>query len=289
MHIKSVLDVPLFSKDLWKKIIDPDKEILWASNRYYFSYPSIKTCVFGAQKNRLIYICFGWEIKKIVFLYALLSGSLENPCLIPSIWVSILHDPWVCPIITVSVRYHLVKMFITLEPHGIFLSHFAYICISTFPNHWHAKRPFLIDMGLLSNCPAYCGQLVNILTTLEPYGIFGSNFAYLFILIFSSHPGMQTGGGWFAEHHFDRSRSFSENAHNSWTAWYICPPPFRRSLFEFEEKRWDIVFGIPSVHPSVPHQEVGILCMELLLKFYADCFETLQTFWSLSEDVHVLT
>ena len=40
---------------------------------------------FGAQKNRLIEtvllithnICFGWEIKKIIFLYTLLSGGLE--------------------------------------------------------------------------------------------------------------------------------------------------------------------------------------------------------------------
>ena len=31
---------------------------------------------------------------------------------------------------------------------------------------------FLMDMGLLSNCPAYCGQLVKILITLKPYGIF---------------------------------------------------------------------------------------------------------------------
>ena len=34
------------------------------------------------------------------------------------------------------------KMFITLEPHGVSLSHFAYICMSTFPNHWHAKPLF---------------------------------------------------------------------------------------------------------------------------------------------------
>ena len=34
---------------------------------------------------------------------------------------------------------------------------------------------------------------MKILRTLEPYGIFESNFAYLFILIFSSHPGMQNG------------------------------------------------------------------------------------------------
>ena len=36
-----------------------------------------------------------------------------------------------------SVRYQLVKIFVTLEPHGIYLSHlFTYAC------HWHAKPPF---------------------------------------------------------------------------------------------------------------------------------------------------
>ena len=48
---------------------------------------------------------------------------------------------------------------------------------------------FLIDMGLLSNCPARCGPLVKILITLELYRIFESHFAYLFILILSIHPG----------------------------------------------------------------------------------------------------
>ena len=55
-------------------------------------------------------------------------------------------------------------------------------------------HPFLIDMGLLSDCPACYDQLVKILITLETYMIFGSNFAYLFILILSIHPGMQNGG-----------------------------------------------------------------------------------------------
>ena len=49
-----------------------------------FSYPSILTCVLGAQKNRLIEtvllsthnICFELERKKVVFQYALLSGAL---------------------------------------------------------------------------------------------------------------------------------------------------------------------------------------------------------------------
>ena len=79
-------------------------------------------------------------------------------------------------------------MFITFKPCGIFdqILH-TYVCHSTFFNHWHAKLPFLIDEGLLSISPACCGQLVKILITHEPYGIFGSNFANLFILILASH------------------------------------------------------------------------------------------------------
>ena len=51
----------------------------------------------------------------------------------------------------------------------------------------------------------------------------------------------------------------------------------------FEEKRRDIVFGIPSFRPSVlpsfrPPNIVGTLCAQLLLQFYADSFETLQMF-----------
>ena len=55
-------------------------------------------------------------------------------------------------------------------------------------------HPFLIDIGLLSNCPAFCGQLMKILITLEPFRIFGSKFAYPFILILFMYPGMQNGG-----------------------------------------------------------------------------------------------
>ena len=46
-----------------------------------------------------------------------------------------LHDPWVCTIITTSLASEN-------EPHGIFSSSFAYICMSTFLNHWHAKTLF---------------------------------------------------------------------------------------------------------------------------------------------------
>ena len=109
-------------------------------------------------------------------LFALLATFSNIHVLIPNknLFVSMSVHPSIC--------YQLVKMVITLESHGIFLSHFAYICMSTFPYQWHAK-PLFDDMGLLSNCSAFCGELVKILITLEPYGIFRSNFAYLFILM----------------------------------------------------------------------------------------------------------
>ena len=39
-------------------------------------------------------------------------------------------------------------------------------------NHGHALQPFLMDMTLLSIRPAGRGQIVGILITLEPHGIF---------------------------------------------------------------------------------------------------------------------
>ena len=57
----------------------------------------------------------------------------------------------------------------------------------------------------------------------------------------------------------------------------------------FEEKRRDIVFGLPSILPSFrPPKVLCTLCAQLLLQFYADLFETLQMFLSWSEDMHVL-
>ena len=47
--------------------------------------------------------------------------------------------------------------------------------------------------GLPSIILASRGILVKMLITLEPYRIYEPKFAYLFISIFSSHPGMQNG------------------------------------------------------------------------------------------------
>ena len=62
--------------------------------------------------------------------------------------------------------------------------------------------------------------LVKMLIPFTPRGAYGSNFVYLFILTLSIHWYVKRGRG-FTEHHFGRSSSFNENAHNSWTAWYI--------------------------------------------------------------------
>ena len=43
-----------------------------------------------------------------------------------------------------------------------------------------------------------------------------------------------------------------------------------------------------SVRPSFPLQVVGTLCMQLLLQFYSDSFETLQVIRSWSEDVNIV-
>ena len=59
-----------------------------------------------------------------------------------------------------------------------------------------------------------------MLIALETPGIFGSNFEYLCILILSINLYAKRWRG-FTKHQFGRSSSFSENAHNSWTAWYI--------------------------------------------------------------------
>ena len=57
----------------------------------------------------------------------------------------------------------------------------------------------------------------------------------------------------------------------------------------FEEKRRDIVFGFPSFRPSFrPPIGVCTLCVQLLLQFYSDSFETLQMSSSCFEDVHVV-
>ena len=71
--------------------------------------------------------------------------------------------------------------------------------------------------------------LVKMLITLEPRYAFGLNYEYFFFLFFffffffdftlSSYWYAKRG---FIEDHSGRLSSFSENVHNSCTAWYIC-------------------------------------------------------------------
>ena len=58
------------------------------------------------------------------------------------------------------------------------------------------------------------GQLVKMLITLEPHGIFCSNFAYLYILTLSGHWYAKRGRG-FTEHPSSRPWSVRKNAHDS--------------------------------------------------------------------------
>ena len=43
------------------------------------------------------------------------------------------------PSIILAGRALLVKMLITLKPHGIFASNFVYLCIITLSSHWYEK------------------------------------------------------------------------------------------------------------------------------------------------------
>ena len=111
----------------------------------------------------------------------------------------------------------LVKMLKTLELRGVFTSNFVYYvllhCPATAMQNGDEASPSIILAGQ--------ALLVKMLITLEPRGKITSNFVYLCTLTLSSHCHAKRWRG-FTEHDFGRSSSFSENAHNSWTLWYIC-------------------------------------------------------------------
>ena len=106
----------------------------------------------------------------------------------------------VSPSIILTGQALLVKMLITLEPHGIFGSNFAYLCILTLSSQWYEKCYEASPSIILANQ----ARLVQMLIALEPHGIFGSNFVYLCILTLSSH--------W---HEKGDEASLSKTAHNS--------------------------------------------------------------------------
>ena len=60
-------------------------------------------------------------------------------------------------------------------------------CLTIAMSYRLNLQPFFMDEALLSNSQTGRGKIVKLLITLEPHGIFGSNFEYLFILTFSSH------------------------------------------------------------------------------------------------------
>ena len=74
----------------------------------------------------------------------------------------------------------LVKLLITLEPHGIFCSNFVYSCILTLSSHWYEKR----DEAPPSISLAGRAILVKMLIALEPGNAFDSNFEYFILCIF---------------------------------------------------------------------------------------------------------
>ena len=110
----------------------------------------------------------------------------------------------------------LVKMLITLEPHGIFRSIFSYLYILTLSRRGYAKR----WRGFAEH-PLF--QLWSVSENAHKTWTawyFLSNFAYLYILTVSRHWNAKRWWG-FAEHQSGWSWSLSENAHNSWTTWFI--------------------------------------------------------------------
>ena len=75
-----------------------------------------------------------------------------------------------------------MKMVITLVPHGIFFQILYYVlkhCPATGMKKCDEASPSIIFAGR--------ALLVKMLITLDPDGIFGSNFVYFSILTVSSH------------------------------------------------------------------------------------------------------
>ena len=84
------------------------------------------------------------------------------------------------PSIILADRARLVKMFITLEPCGIFGSNFVYYCIlAAGMQNGDEASPSIILVCL--------ALLVKMLIILKPCCSFGSNFLYLCILRLSRH------------------------------------------------------------------------------------------------------
>ena len=79
--------------------------------------------------------------------------------------------------------------------------------MSTLFDHWHVYPPFLMEEALLSISLARRGQLVKMLTTLELHACQHCLTTGMCIRLFD--------GRGFVEDQSSRTRSVSENAHNS--------------------------------------------------------------------------
>ena len=120
------------------------------------------------------------------------------------------------PSIILAGRALLVKMLKPLEPCCAFDSNFVYLCIITMSSHWYAKW----RRGFTEHHLADRALLVKMHITLGPHGILCSHFVYLCILNIAQ-PLICKMGTRLHRASFGRSSSFSQNAHNSRTAWYI--------------------------------------------------------------------
>ena len=78
---------------------------------------------------------------------------------------------------------HLVKMLITLEPHGILRSNFAYLYILSLSSHWFAKWRCCFAKHHSGPSRSFSEMLI----ALKPHSIGLSNFAYLYILTLSRY------------------------------------------------------------------------------------------------------
>ena len=86
------------------------------------------------------------------------------------------------PSIICAGRALLVKMLITLEPHGKFGSNLVYLCILTLPSNCMQNG----DEASSSIILAGQALLMKMFITLELHSMFSSNFVYYCILTLSN-------------------------------------------------------------------------------------------------------
>ena len=144
-----------------------------------------------------------------------------------------LHDPWVCTTTTTWVRLSVTSfesVHNSLNHLLYILSHFAYICMSAFTNHWHANPPIFAIYG-------FAMQLSSLLWSVSENPYYSWNLwdiliKFCILVYFNIVQPLWYAKRWrgVSEHHFCKSSFFFENekAHNSCMTWYIlikfCTP-----------------------------------------------------------------